>query len=126
LFQGRGVFVPRPHVYNLYFTAEILFADGSKENWQNPRMEELNLIERFQKERFRKWSRQNMDTPKPTRWWPETAAYLARLHYRTGKTPVEVRLIRHRTETPAPGSTEQSETIHDVFYVHKITAEDLK
>jgi hypothetical protein len=126
LFQGSGVFVPRPHVYNIYLTAEIIYSDGSKEDWKNVRMEELNLMERFQKERFRKWSRQNMDTPKPLKWWPETAAYLARLHQRNGKTPVEIRLVRHRTDTTPPGSNEQRQTIHDVFYVHKVTPEDLR
>lgn len=126
LFQGYGVFVPRPHVYSLYFTAEIIFSDGSQATWRNVKMEELNLLERFQKERYRKWSRQNMDTSKPTRWWPETAAYIARLYNKDGKTPIEVRLVRHRTDTPAPGSSEQNPTIHDVFYIHKIVPEDLQ
>lgn len=126
LFQGTGVFVPRPHVYNIYFTADIIYADGSKDEWKNVRMEDLNLLERFQKERFRKWSRQNMDTPYPLKWWPETAAYLARLHLKNGKTPIEVRLIRHRTDTAPPGADEQSETVHDVFYVHKVSPEDLR
>ena len=126
LFQGSGVFVPHPHVYNLFLTAEVTFADGSTVIWHCPRMEELNLIERFQKERYRKWSRQNMDTPKPLSWWPETAAYIARITSKGGKRPVQVALIRHRTETPAPGSSKEPLPIDDVFYIHSVSAEELK
>lgn len=125
LFQGRGVFVPRPHTYEIKFTAQINFTDGSSASWNCVNMEDLNVLERFQKEKYRKWARQNMDTNTPLKWWPETAIYLARIHHTKSKVPAEVFLIRHRTDTPPPESKQPAVSTHEIFYRQKISAEDL-
>lgn len=126
LWQGKGVFVPRPHVYNLKFSAEITYADGSKKIWECPQMQKLSLLERFQKERYRKWSRQNMDTNTPMRWWPDTAIYIARINPKENTRPVEVKLIRTRDETPPPGSNEKGAVTVDPFFLKQISPEELQ
>ncbi len=126
LFQGKGVFVPRPHIYEVWLSADVYFQDGSKVEWNNLQMQNLGILERAQKERFRHWGRINVNTNVPLQWWPETARWIARQHFHDGKIPVVVVLRRHRVDTPAPGSTTSIPPVNEPIFKYLVTIKDLQ
>jgi len=101
LWQTYTVFSP-PRIVNLDLQAIIFFNDGSQKNWSYPRMERLGLFDRAQKERFRKYGYDHLNSDADGMIRPDFARYLARLNDAPGHRPVSVLLIRHWIAIPPP------------------------
>ena len=98
LGQNWSMFAPEPASINAFLRAEVKFTDGTTGFFDLPRMANMNLVERFFKERYRKWAIDNVRSDDHKGFWPATARYVARgVRETTGKTPGEVSLWRHWT-----------------------------
>src|ERR1700753_1657398 len=59
LDQSYTVFAPPPE-YNLHFFAIVTRQSGLMEIWQYPRMDDLTLVDKLVKERYRKFLNDNL------------------------------------------------------------------
>lgn len=126
LFQGKGVFVPRPHVYNVQMSAEVVYSDGTMASWKNVELTNMSPSERYIKARWRLWGMRNLNTNVPLPWWTESARWIARKMKTADKTPVKVLLERNREDTPPPEfSSMPPATIHQVILEYTVKPEDL-
>jgi len=103
LFQAWGMFAPDPITLNSYVDAELTFRDGSKQMWSFPRMNEISYVDRYFKERYRKFSTEYLRMDSHSALWPDAARYIARANRNPGNPPVSVRLIRSWSEIQPPG-----------------------
>lgn len=130
IWQNFAVFSPNPRSTNIFLSATVTFADGSAEFFEYPRLERLNMWERVQKERFRKYGLDNVYNDGERGLWPDLARYIARLYYGAGKKPIAVSLQRHWSDIPPPEEglanplPEQAKML--TFYVYDVKPEDLQ
>ncbi len=104
LDQTWNMFAPDPLVANSYELAQITFEDGSLSIWSFPRMEDLSLLDRYKKERYRKFTNDWLWREQHSELWPDTAHYIAREASKSLKRPSSIRLIRYSSAIPSPGS----------------------
>lgn len=95
------MFAPIPLKMNFDLDAKLEFRDGSVRLWQFPRMEELGMVERFRKERFRKW-RERVRLDDYSVVWPDTCRYIARMHNNPTNPPTRISITRHWAPIPLP------------------------
>ncbi|MBX9690691.1 MAG: hypothetical protein K2X27_28505, partial [Candidatus Obscuribacterales bacterium] len=126
LFQGKGVFVPHPHVYNVRLSAQLKYPDGTTAVWRNIEMQDLSLAERYRKDKYRLWERKTTDTDRPMMWWPDAAKWIAGQAKLKGQLPIEIILLRHRKDSPAPGETDSNKEIVDVLCRYQLSSEAKK
>jgi len=101
LWQGWDMFAPNPLALELDVVAEVNFADGRQATWIFPRMQEMSYLERYMKERWRKW-RERVRLDAFSLIWPDTARWIAR-RFDSPEHPVQsVALIRRWREIPPP------------------------
>lgn len=125
LWQGWSVF-EKPRAYNGFLSAEIKFQDGSKQEWEFPRMEKLGFAEKMFKEKYRRWTNDCVSDESKTYLWPDAARYIARLHRSPGKRPVEVSIVRHWEWIAPPGQSKSTNIDgQNTLYKGTISAEDL-
>lgn len=103
LYQAWDMFAPDPVKLNSYVEAEITFDDGSTRVWSIPRMNEIGYVDRYFKERYRKFSTEYLRMDSHSALWPDAARYIARVNRNPSKRPIAVRLIRYWSEINAPG-----------------------
>jgi len=104
LFQKWDMFAPEPSRLNCYVGAQIVYRDGHNSLWTFPRMENLGIVDKYFKERFRKFANDNLRLDTNSALWPDAARYIARLHNSAANPPVAVNLIRYWSEVPPPTS----------------------
>jgi hypothetical protein len=102
LFQAWGMFAPDPMNQNIYVDAEVTFRDGSTRLLPFPRMQELGYVDRYFKERYRKFVTEYLRLDSHSALWPDAARFVARANRNPSNPPVSVRLIRSWTDIPAP------------------------
>jgi hypothetical protein len=101
LFQKWDMFAPDPSKLNNYITATVTYRDGRAAVWEFPRMENLGIVDKYFKERYRKYASDNLRLDTRSQLWPDAARYIARAN--ASGQPVEVDLVRHWSEVPPPG-----------------------
>ena len=79
LFQSWNMFAPIPKGANTYIEATLIYRDKSRKIWTFPRVEQMNLTERFFKERYRKFA-ENLQRDELDELLPDAARYIARLN----------------------------------------------
>jgi len=135
LGQNWSMFAPEPSSLNGFLRGEVKYQDGSTGFYEFPRMCKLGLMDRFFKERYRKWAIDNVRADSHRADWPATARYVARQANRNPAVPpVEVSLWRHWVMVKDPMvefvpvgyrvPDEKLETFR--FHVEKITPADLQ
>lgn len=102
LNQSWSLFSPTIRQLNYYPSAIITFEDGSKTLWEPPLMDRLSLIERFQREKFRKWSIDSLPWPRFKDFWVDFARFVGRQYYNPVNKPVAVSLNLRWIEIPNP------------------------
>jgi len=124
LWQGWDMFSPNPRSFNTYLEAEITFRDGQQRVWKFPRMNELGYIERYFHERYRKWANDNVRLDANSALWPDTARYIARLHFNASNPPQSVKLVRYWADIPPPSGQaylpSQEQWQHFVFFTYQV------
>lgn len=127
LFQSWDMFSPSPKIINSYVDAIVLYTDGNTRNWAFPRMELLNLKDRYFKERYRKYV-ENLKDDKNAALWPDAARFIARAN---NDRPVPIRMVllaRHWSEIVVgkDGSARRAPWDDQVFYAYTLVPGDLK
>jgi hypothetical protein len=89
LFQSWDMFSPLPKSSNIYVEAIVLYEDGDTRNWAFPRMELLNLKDRYFKERYRKFV-ENLSDDAHAELWPDAARFIARVN---SNRPARVKMV---------------------------------
>ena len=102
LFQKWDMFAPNPSSLNGYVGAQVIFHDGHTALWSFPRMEELGLVDKYFRERYRKYAVDNLRLDTNSVTWPDAARYIARLNNSAINPPVAVNLIRYWSTVPPP------------------------
>lgn len=101
LWHGWAMFAPVPLRVNVSLEADVLLADGSRVTWVAPRMEQLGYLERYRKERYRKW-RERVRLDAYAAVWPDTARWVARQASRPEAPARHVTLVRRWGPIPRP------------------------
>jgi hypothetical protein len=127
LFQSWDMFAPNPKSMNSYLEALIIYKDRSTEIWTFPRVQLLDLTERYYRERYRKFE-EDVTENEHAGLWPDTARYVARLH-RNGSTPPATVMLLVRWSNIVQrddGTFERTPWDAHVFYSYTVKPEDLK
>jgi hypothetical protein len=94
-WQGWTMFSPNPSRDDDFVQAQITYADGVHRDWNIERMHDMGLVERYQKERFRKMI-ENANPKDAKRIWPFLARYaMIRNDRGPGTYPAKVSLVRY-------------------------------
>ncbi len=102
LWQGWDMFSPNPRTVNIRVGALVTFDDGTEELFDFPQMDRLGFMERYRRERYRKWVNDNMRLDKNPSLWKPAAEWVAGLHEGGPSRVASVRLIRRWWDIPAP------------------------
>ena len=130
LFQAWNMFAPDPLRLDSYLEAEVRLANGEIRIWREPRMEQLGLVDKYFKERYRKYMNEHLRMDDQSALWPDAARYIARL-YDTDKAnpPMSVRLTRYWNEILPPGAHGElrlSPWTNYTYYRYNVAPEDLR
>jgi len=109
LFQKWDMFAPDPSKLNNYVAAVVTYRDGTSSLWTFPRMEKLGPMDRYLKERYRKYANDNLRLDSNEGIWPDAARYIARANYRPSNPPVTVGLVRYWRFVPPPGPNAEAQ-----------------
>lgn len=126
LFQAWDMFAPSPKSVNSYIEAVVIYHDGHTLTWKFPRMEQLSLTERYEKERYRKYV-ENLNDDSKAGLWPDAARRIARINNDAGNPPEIVILVRHWSEiVPHDDAAYHAEPWHArIFFEYRVRPEDL-
>ena len=126
LFQSWDMFSPNPKSVNSYVEALIIYQDGSTENYTFPRMQLLDIGERYYRERYRKYE-ENLVEQDHAALWPDAARYIARLHRNRPAAPKTVMLLVRWSNIVQRDDGTFARTPWDahVFYSYTVKPEDL-
>lgn len=121
LWQYWDMFSPNPANLDYWIDAVITYQDGSKKIHKYPRMKELPLLQKYLKERYRKFTeRSTMDDPDSRMRYPYFAQRLALEAFTDpNNPPVNVELRRHarRIQPPSKVTPDGYETVMFYDYV---------
>ena len=102
LFQKWDMFAPDPSKLNNFVGAVITYRDGQRSLWTFPRMEHMGYIDKYFKERYRKYANDCLRLDAYSQLWPDAARYIARMNNRPSNRPVAVDLVRYWSIIPPP------------------------
>ena len=89
-------------------------------------MQELGYVERYVKERYRKWANERLRANINSKLWPDAARYIARSYADDANPPRMIRLVRTWSEISPPGKPAAPERWHrEVFYSYILMPGDL-
>lgn len=100
LFQSWDMFAPVPKGANTYFEATLIYQDGSQKTWTYPRVEQMSLMQRLFKERYRKFA-DNLQRDELDDLLPDAARNIARLNSSPGN-PVKTVILIQRVSFIVP------------------------
>jgi hypothetical protein len=121
------MFSPIPKAVNTYVEATVVYQDGSKTTWKFPRMEQLSLVQRLFKERYRKFA-EDLGRDENDALLPDAARYIARLNGTTSKPAKTVILLQKWSliVLRPDGSYVPEPWDQHVLYGYGVRPEDLK
>jgi hypothetical protein len=126
LYQTWDMFGPDPQMVNSYVKSVVITQDRHMRVWSFPRMEELGLGERYEKERYRKF----LEVLPQTQYallWPDVARHLARSLNNQGDPPDKVMLIQFQSEIhPGVDDSHEPAPKPNIFYDDYLQPGDLK
>lgn len=130
LWQVYTMFAPNPRLFNPNIDVEMKCSDGTRLLWHYPRMEQFNLLERMQKERFRKYGYEHLNDDSEKMLRTDFARWLARQCLATGKIPTTLTFIRRWADIPPPdkglGKPLPPHSNEFIFFRYEVRPEDLK
>jgi hypothetical protein len=87
------MFAPIPKGANTHIEATLIYRNGSRKIWTYPRVEQMSLIERIFKERYRKFA-ENLQRDELDELLPDAARHIARLNSNPGNPVKTVILVQ--------------------------------
>lgn len=126
LFQAWDMFAPSPRSVNAHVEAAVILRDGRIHTWKFPRMEQLGLIERTYKERYRKFV-ENIQVDSYKALWPDVARYIARANNNPADPPEVVMLIRYWSDiVPTTDANYHPPERARIFFQYEVQPGDLR
>jgi hypothetical protein len=130
LFQAWDMFAPDPSRLNGYLYATITFKNGQQRRWVQPRLYQMGYLERYQKERYRKFMEEHLWLDAQSELWPDAARHLARMFDSDpSNPPAVVRLTRHWSFISVPGPNGEYRSTPELEYTYfsyDVMPEDLE
>lgn len=125
VWQYWDMFAPNPSNWDGYVDAVVTYKDGTEKQYQYPRMRKLGIVERYFKERYRKFL-ERAHTDQYSWMWPFFAQRIA-MEACTDKNnpPVQVKLRRHWREIQPPDQPQPKEYNTYQYYVHDVDQDKL-
>lgn len=127
LFQSWDMFAPTPKGANTYIEAVLIYKDGSRAAWTYPRMDQITLLQKLFKERYRKFAdyleKEDLDD-----LLQDVARHIARLNCKPGN-PVKTVILIERISfiVPSPdGSYRPAPWDTHVLLGYGVRPEDLQ
>jgi hypothetical protein len=124
LFQSWDTFAPAPKSVNAYVKGVVITRDLHVRVWIFPRMEQLGFLERYYKERYRKFA-ENLPEEKNSALWPDVARHLARFYNNPTDPPTQVLLVQYRSDI-VPGAEGARSLDPKIFFEYHVQPRDLK
>lgn len=124
VWQSWDMFAPNPSNRDVWGSAKIEFADGSVKDWVYPRMKAYGYVEKYMKERYRKfWERVNLDN-----WYylrQPTCEWIAHINNTDpNNPPVKVTLYMHLKIVPRiPAFSEYLSSVWSAARAGRLTME---
>lgn len=100
LDQNWRLFSPTIRDINFYPSAIITFEDGSKALWEPLLTERMNVFEKFQREKTRKWAIDLLPWEPFAKFQPDFARFVGRQYYNSVNKPVSISLNIHWAKIP--------------------------
>ncbi len=100
-WQAWDMFSPDPSNLNMYVHARVFNSDGTTWDYVMPRMDKLDYITRYEKERFRKYL-ENVHLDSNSMFWPDLGHWILNQEPKN-KTPVRLQLFRTWWNVPPAG-----------------------
>lgn len=133
LEQSWALFSPRIRDINYHTAGLVTFEDGSKYIWEPPRMDKLNLVERFRLEKFRKWGVDSLPWDTHKEYWPYLARFVGRQVYNKDNPPVQFSLMLFWAKIPPPTKEEfvskeklPAHTLSNHIFTYNYSEEDFR
>ena len=125
LFQTWDMFAPNPLPLNTYVKA-VVITEHHVRVWDFPRMDQLSLGQRYQKERYRKFV-ENMLLEQNEALLPDVVRHIARMYNDPFDPSRKVMLIKYQSEiTPGPDDQHEPKPKPSDFYDEYLGPEDLR
>lgn len=100
VWQSWDMFAPNPSNRDVWGSAKIEYADGTKKDWTFPRVKEYGYFMKYVKERYRK-SFERLNLSSYTVLLPDACMWIARENFDDpNNPPVKVSLYMHLKEVP--------------------------
>jgi hypothetical protein len=126
LFQTWDMFAPNPVPTNTYIKAVVITQNHHLRVWAFPRMDELSLAKRYQKERYRKFL-ENMLLEQNAALLPDVVRHIARFYNDPADPPEKVMLIKFQADiTPGSGDRPEPKPKPSDLYEEYLGPEDLR
>lgn len=131
--QWWTLFCPEVRNVNYHLCALIEFSDGTIKCYEFPRMEKLDLITKFRREKLRKLFGDNISWASFGQFRPSVARYLARANSDPGNPVVRVTMLLNSADTPPPDYKHwcyrdelPAHTRKAILFNYKVNPNDLK
>jgi len=130
LGQSWTLFSPKVREDNIYTLVVITYQSGMLKVSELPRMEKLNVFEKWRQEKFRKLFNDNFPFPKYTMLRPPVSRFLIRANAKPGDPPIRLAYFLVSEPFPLPGYPapalvrKKSTTIAN-YFVYGTCPEDL-
>jgi hypothetical protein len=103
LFQSWDTFAPMPKASNTRLEGVVIAKDGRIFRYRFPEMQELGLLRRYVKERYRKFA-EMLPVESNSSAWPDVAQRLARSYGDAANPPEVVMLIKYSADIASTGT----------------------
>lgn len=126
LWQYWDMFAPNPSALDYWIDAKVTLKNGESVIYDYPRMKKMGLVQKYLKERYRKYTERLNDNSYAWKW-PHTSYWVA-AHVWTdpNNPPVKVVLRRHWIDVQPPGKVTKSTYTDADFYSMYVDANVLK
>ena len=124
-WQYWDMFCPDPASVDIWFDAEVVYQDGTSKIYKYPRMADLSIPEKYEKERYRKFY-ERINNPEFSRLWSVFGQYIAHLMDDPSNPPKIIRFRRHFQKVPPPGEKMDDKYQQEQYFEYVVDAEKLK
>jgi hypothetical protein len=107
LYQSWNMYSPNPSRTNVYLTAKVEFDDGSKDIYEFPRVDRMNIIEKYAYGERMRVMTESIRVDKNQFLWRDASKFALRKLRENNytKIPIRVDLYRHWNTSPHPKQT---------------------
>lgn len=131
--QYWSLFCPDVRNVNYHLSALVEFTDGTIKCYEFPRMEKMDLVTKFRKEKLRKLFGDNISWPNYAQFRPSISRYLARANNDPTNPPLRVTMFLNSADTPPPDEGQfcyrdelPPHTRKAILSSYKVNPDDLK